>query len=56
MIETAIFYIFAAILVFAGVRVITSRNPVHSALFLVLAFVSSAGLWLRRCRKSRGSC
>jgi len=41
-----IFYIFAAILVFAAARVITARNPVHAALFLVLAFFSSAGVWL----------
>jgi NADH-quinone oxidoreductase subunit J len=43
---TAIFYFFAAILVFAGLRVITARNPVHSALFLVLAFFTAAGLWM----------
>ena len=43
---TAIFYFFAAILVFAGLRVITSRNPVHAALFLVLAFFTAAGLWM----------
>ncbi|MHB1353152.1 MAG: NADH-quinone oxidoreductase subunit J [Thiobacillus sp.] len=43
---TAIFYFFAAILVFAGLRVITARNPVHAALFLVLAFFTAAGLWL----------
>jgi NADH-quinone oxidoreductase subunit J len=43
---TAIFYIFAAILVFAGLRVITARNPVHAALFLVLAFFTAAGLWM----------
>ncbi len=43
---TAIFYLFAAILVFAGVRVITARNPVHAALFLVLAFFTAAGLWV----------
>jgi NADH-quinone oxidoreductase subunit J len=42
----AIFYFFAAILVFAGLRVITARNPVHSALFLVLAFFTAAGLWM----------
>ena len=36
----------AAILLFAGVRVITARNPVHAALFLVLAFFTAAGLWL----------
>jgi NADH-quinone oxidoreductase subunit J len=43
---TAMFYFFAAILVFSGLRVITSRNPVHSALFLVLAFFTAAGLWM----------
>ncbi|MFK7891801.1 MAG: NADH-quinone oxidoreductase subunit J, partial [Granulosicoccus sp.] len=36
--ELFIFYLFAAILVFAAVRVITARNPVHAALFLVLTF------------------
>jgi NADH-quinone oxidoreductase subunit J len=41
-----LFYCFSAILVFAALRVITARNPVHSALFLVLAFVSSAAIWL----------
>lgn len=44
--ETMIFYFFAAILLFAGARVITARNPVHAALFLVLAFFTAAGLWL----------
>jgi NADH-quinone oxidoreductase subunit J len=43
---TAIFYFFAAILVLAGLRVITSRNPVHAALYLVLAFFTAAGLWM----------
>jgi len=43
---TAIFYFFAAILVFAGLRVISSRNPVHAALYLVLAFFTAAGLWM----------
>jgi NADH-quinone oxidoreductase subunit J len=41
-----LFYAFAAILVVAALGVITARNPVHSALFLVLAFVQSAALWL----------
>ncbi len=41
-----IFYSLAAILVFAAVRVISVRNPVHAALFLVLAFFSSAAIWL----------
>ena len=44
--EKFLFYVFAAILVFAAVMVITRRNPVHSALFLVLAFFNSAGLWM----------
>lgn len=41
-----IFYLFALILVFSATRVITVRNPVHAALFLVLAFFSSAAIWL----------
>jgi NADH-quinone oxidoreductase subunit J len=44
--ELLVFYVFAAILVFAATMVITRRNPVHSALFLVLAFFTSAGIWL----------
>ena len=44
--QTFIFYAFAAILVFAGLRVITTRNPVHAALWLVLSFFSAAGVWL----------
>lgn len=44
--EQFIFYVFGGILVAAGAMVIFSRNPVHSALFLVLAFFTSAGLWL----------
>jgi NADH-quinone oxidoreductase subunit J len=45
--QTFIFYFFSAVLIFAALRVITSRNPVHAALFLVLAFFTSAGLWLQ---------
>ena len=41
-----VFYVFAALLVFAAGMVITLRNPVKSALFLVLAFFSAAGIWL----------
>ena len=41
-----VFYSLAAILLFAGLRVITARNPVHAALFLVLAFFTAAGIWL----------
>ncbi len=44
--EKFVFWVFALILVFAAVRVITVRNPVHAALHLVLAFFSSAGLWM----------
>jgi NADH-quinone oxidoreductase subunit J len=44
--ERFVFYVFAAILVFAAGRVITCRNPVHAALHLVLAFFTCAGLWL----------
>ncbi len=44
--KTALFYVFAAILVLAATRVITARNPVHAALFLVLAFFQAAGIWM----------
>ncbi|MGH8753550.1 MAG: NADH-quinone oxidoreductase subunit J [Burkholderiales bacterium] len=44
--QTFVFYFLSAILLFAALCVITVRNPVHSALFLVLAFFTSAGLWL----------
>ena len=45
-VEQVIFYIFSVILVFAALMVVSSRNTVRSALFLVLAFVVSAGLWM----------
>jgi NADH-quinone oxidoreductase subunit J len=41
-----IFYVFAAILIFAALRVITTRNPVHAALWLVLCFFTAAAVWL----------
>jgi len=44
--KTALFYVFAAIMVIASTRVITARNPVTSALFLVLAFFNAAGIWM----------
>ena len=44
--QTVLFGVFAACTLLAGLRVITARNPVHAVLFLVLAFVGSAGLWL----------
>jgi NADH-quinone oxidoreductase subunit J len=44
--KTALFYVFSAIMVIAATRVITARNPVHAALFLVLAFFNAAGIWM----------
>jgi len=44
--EAIVFYMFAALILFAALGVITSRNPVHAVLFLVLAFISSSGIWL----------
>jgi NADH-quinone oxidoreductase subunit J len=46
MLIQVLFYLFAAILVLAALGVITSRNPVYSALLLVLCFVTSAAIWL----------
>ena len=46
MIEAVIFYFFGAVLVAAAIGVIASRNPVHSAMFLVLCFFTSAFLWM----------
>lgn len=44
--KTFVFYLVSAILVFAALRTITARNPVHAALFLVLAFFSTAAIWM----------
>ncbi len=44
--EKFLFYAFAAILVFAATMVVTRRNPVHAALYLVLAFFTSAFIWM----------
>ena len=46
MFVTVLFYAFAAVLVGSALGVVLSRNPVHAALFLVLAFFTSAALWL----------
>ena len=43
---TGFFYVFAAVLVFAALRVITASNAVHAALYLVLSFFSAAALWM----------
>ena len=41
-----LFYLFSGVLILASLMVISVRNPVHAALFLVLAFFTSAGVWL----------
>lgn len=46
MLVNILFYVFAAVLMASALGVITARNPVHSALSLVLAFFTSASLWL----------
>ena len=46
MLVQILFYLFGAVLVVSGLGVITARNPVHAALSLVLAFVTSAAIWL----------
>ena len=44
--KTGLFYVFSAILLFAAFKVITARNPVHAALYLVLAFFQAAAVWI----------
>jgi NADH-quinone oxidoreductase subunit J len=44
--KSFLFYAFSAIMILAALRVITARNPVHAALFLVLAFFNAAGIWM----------
>ena len=43
--QTAVFFFLSAILIFASLRVITARNPVHAALHLILAFFTCGGIW-----------
>lgn len=45
-VEKILFYVFGALLVFGATMVITVRNPVHAALYLVFTFFSSAAIWL----------
>ena len=45
-IKSALFYVFSAVLLFAAFRVITARNPVHAALYLVLSFFQASGIWM----------
>ncbi len=44
--QSFFFWVFAALSVFSAIRVVTARNPVHSALFLVLTFFTMAGIWM----------
>ena len=46
--KTGFFYLFSAVMLFAAFRVITSRNPVHAVLNLLLAFSQAAAIWLMR--------
>jgi NADH-quinone oxidoreductase subunit J len=46
ILQAILFYIFAALAVASGVLVVSSRNPVHSVLFLILAFFNTAGLFV----------
>ena len=45
-IKAVVFYVFAFVLVYAALRVVTAKNPVHAALHLVLAFFSAAAIWM----------
>ena len=45
-VKAGLFYVFAALLLFAAFRVVTARNPVHAALYLVWSFVQAAMIWL----------
>src|SRR5438105_1370218 len=46
ILQAVMFYLFAVVAVASGVMVVASRNPVHSVLFLILAFFNSAGLFV----------
>src|SRR5260221_5351441 len=46
ILQTIMFYLFAAVAVASGVMVVSARNPVHSVLFLILAFFNAAGLFV----------
>lgn len=45
-VTTGLFYVFSVVLLFAAFRVITARNPVHAALYLVLTFFQAAMIWM----------
>ena len=45
-VKTGLFYVFATVLLLAAFRVITTRNPVHAVLFLVLSFFQASMIWM----------
>jgi NADH-quinone oxidoreductase subunit J len=45
-VKAGLFYVFAALMLFAALRVVTARNPVHAALYLVWTFIQAAMIWL----------
>jgi len=45
-VKTGFFYLFSVVLLFAALRVVTARNPVHAVLFLMLSFSQAAAIWL----------
>ena len=45
-VKAGLFYVFAAVLLFAAFRVVTARNPVHAALYLVLSFFQASLIWM----------
>ncbi len=44
---TALFYVFAIVMLAAAFRVITAKSTVHAALFLILAFFNASGIWMQ---------
>ena len=46
MIQSIVFYLFSFVLLASAVMVVTSRNPVHAVLFLILCFFNAAGLFV----------
>jgi NADH-quinone oxidoreductase subunit J len=45
-VKAGLFYVFASLLLFAAFRVVTARNPVHAALYLVWSFIQAAMIWM----------
>ena len=44
--KALLFFLFALVAVYAGLRVVTAKNPIHAALYLVLAFFTTAAIWM----------